>query len=272
VTIRRLARAVRNACWSPGARLFGVRFSWDYLRLAWRAQRRWGDEAPGTFNLLGWRVAYPRGTHALFLVHELFVNGAYAFDATQRNPRIIDAGANIGLSVLFFKSRYPDARILAIEPEPGTFAHLQRVLATNGLGDVALVNVAVGDPPGVAVFYSDPDTGGSISASLVPALGGAQRQEVPVVRLSTLIDGPVDFLKLDVEGAEYAVVRDLIATGQIALVREAVIEYHPVATEPDEPANLMRALREAGMTVEVESTNAGARTGVLRARRAPAPR
>ncbi len=267
MNVARAARAFRNAFLSAGARTFGAGFSRDYLRLAWRARRHWGDDAAGTLDLLGWRVAYPSGTQALFLVHELFVNGAYGFAAAGPDPRIIDCGANIGLSVLYFKSRYPGARISAIEPDPGTFAHLRATLAANGVADVELLDVAVGERPGVADLFSESRTAGSITASLVPALGGPYRQPVRVARLSDLIDGPVDFLKLDVEGAEYGVVRDLIATGRIALVREAVVEYHPVEEEPNGLAELMASLAGAGMSVAVQSVDVAARTGLIRARR-----
>jgi hypothetical protein len=49
---------------------------------------------------------------------------------------------------------------------------------------------------------------------------------VNAVRLSEWITGPVDLLKLDIEGAEVAVIRDLEASGKLKFVRNMVIEYH----------------------------------------------
>ncbi len=49
---------------------------------------------------------------------------------------------------------------------------------------------------------------------------------VPQRRLSDFVDGPVDLIKLDVEGAEGDVLDDLIETGAIAHVRTLVLEYH----------------------------------------------
>ncbi len=72
-------RAFRNAFLSPGFRLFGLRFSRDYLRFAWRAARRWGSIEPGSLSFLGYRLDYFNQSHALFLVHEIFVNAAYSF-------------------------------------------------------------------------------------------------------------------------------------------------------------------------------------------------
>ena len=49
---------------------------------------------------------------------------------------------------------------------------------------------------------------------------------VPAVRLSRYVTKPVDFLKLDVEGSELPVLRDLVSSGTIAQIRQMVIEFH----------------------------------------------
>ena len=41
-------------------------------------------------------------------------------------PVIIDAGANVGLSAVFYANRFPNARIIAIEPEPSNYEMLKR--------------------------------------------------------------------------------------------------------------------------------------------------
>ena len=266
--IERIGRVVRNAFFSYGARRFGLKFSRDYLRFALGASRRWGSSAPGSVQLVGRRVEHGNQTHALFLVHELFVNGAYDFHASSAAPRIIDAGANIGMAVVFFKALYPDAHITAYEPEPETFAMLERNVTANALTGVELVSAAVGDRSGTAVLYTD-ESAGSITASLDAGWGGATSRTVRTVRLSESVDGPVDFLKLDVEGAEYAVVRDLVSSGRIAWVREAVIEAHDIASEPDGIPSLVEALRGAGMVVTVSPDGPSSRAGLIHARRRP---
>jgi FkbM family methyltransferase len=190
-------RVFRNAFFSPGRRLFGLRFSRDYLRFAWRAARAWGSTHPGVVDLLGHRLEYSNQSHALFLVHEIFVNGAYEFTSPNGRPRVLDCGANIGAAVLFFKAFRPDARVIAFEPDPTTFVHLSRTIAMNGLKDVQAEEAALGEVDGAATFYYSESDPGSMTASVKPSWAGDTRREVRVVRLSSFVKEPVDFLKMD---------------------------------------------------------------------------
>ena len=265
--VSRAVRAFRNAFFSPGQRLFGLRFSHDYLRFAWRAARNWGDIGPGAADFLGYRLEYSNQSHALFLIHEIFVNAAYLFDSPNPRPRILDCGANIGMAVLFFKAFRPDAEVVAFEPNPMAFARLVRTIDVNRLRGVQAENVAVADKDGTIALYSSPSDPGSLTGSIDPAWGGGAGREVRAVRLSARIREPIDFLKLDVEGAEYDVIRDLIDTDAIRWVREAAIEYHELDTKQDAVPRMMTALQAVGFEVSVTATDAAHRVGLIRARR-----
>jgi len=247
--LNRILRTIRNCCFSPGVRLFGPRFTVEYLRIAARTARHWGASGPGELTIAGRRVAYLNETDAVFLVHEIFVNATYDFQTARERPVVLDCGANIGMATLFFKARYPKAEVVAIEPDPQTFARLQESLVRNGVTDVRTLQAAVAEEAGEVVLYTNA-VAGNISASTDRALGGSVVCTVPAVRLSTLVNGPIDFLKLDVEGAEFGVVRELMASGAMRLIEQAVIEYH----DPD-PARARRewlvgALEQSGMHVQ----------------------
>lgn len=257
--------AFRNAFLSSGARTFGWPLTRDYLRFAWRAAARWGDTGAGVLSLLGFTVPYPNQMYALFLLHEIFINSAYAFRRTSDRPRIIDCGANIGMAVVFFKAYAPGATITAIEADPSTFRRLQALVAANQMTDVTVINAAVGDADGEVTFYTG--TGdGSLTASVDPRLAGGGAQRVRALRVSSIVDGPIEFLKLDVEGAEYAVVRDLDRTGRLSLIRELVVECH-ASDQPDDVGRLIATLERNGMTVSTRSENASAQMVVLHAER-----
>lgn len=260
-------RAFRNAFLSPGFRLFGLRFSRDYLRFAWRAARRWGSIEPGSLSFLGYRLDYFNQSHALFLVHEIFVNAAYSFTSPNTRPRIVDCGANIGMAVIFFKAVRPEAEIIAFEPHPMTFARLFETIHSNGLRDVHAENAAVGDKDGTADLYTHLSDHGSLISSVDRSWGGDERLEIRTVRLSGWIREPVDFLKIDVEGAEYDVIDDLIETDAIRWVREAAIEYHELDAQPGRLTRMTKALEAAGFHIHVTPAHDGTRVGLIRARR-----
>src|SRR4051812_20368364 len=213
--MNRLLRVLRNAFSSPGRRLFGFGFSRDYLRFAWKVSRNFGSVEPGSLQVVGFRVDYANQSHTLFLLHEIFVNAEYEFQTLASRPHIVDCGANIGMAVLFFKAMHPNADVLAFEADPLTFTHLTRTIESNRLTSVATEQVAVtGEGAPVTLFRSRSDPA-SITASVHQSWGGDEGEQVPAIRLSDRIAKTVDFLKLDIEGAEYGVVDDLVETGAI---------------------------------------------------------
>jgi FkbM family methyltransferase len=260
LTFARFRRAARNAFRSRGTRLFGWTFVRDYLRIAWITSQRWGATEPGTLSIAGCRIDYFNRSDAVFLVHEIFVNATYFFPSPTPAPRIIDCGANIGMATLFFKSLYPASAVIAVEPARETFELLKANISRNHLRDVTLINAALAEQPG-SVAISTPGPG-SIAATAGGRPGGSTAS-VQAITLSSLLDEPADFVKIDVEGAEYGVVRELIASGRIGRVRHMVLEYHEADRRSEELQATLGSLRAAGLRVDQEHHQDG-RTGVLR--------
>jgi FkbM family methyltransferase len=162
----------------------------------------------------------------LVMIDEIFVNDLYRFQTPAAAPVILDCGSNIGLSVLFFKSLHPDARITAFEPSARSFDLLSRNCRENGLAGVSLQNCALVRAPTTVDFFVSDTRPASLRASVFQERAARQRQAVAGKRLSEFIEEPVDFLKMDIEGAEEQVFADLAATGRIALIDQMVVEYH----------------------------------------------
>jgi hypothetical protein len=121
-----------------------------------------------------------------------------------------------------------------------------------------------GSDPGCLIATTTRSRRGTIQSR-----GGTISEQVPAIRLSPLIDEPVDFLKLDVEGAEYGVLRELVATDAVRRVRQMVVEYHEVDAEPFGIDETVDALKAAGMKIEYLAFDRTARAGVFRAWRPP---
>jgi FkbM family methyltransferase len=172
-------------------------------------------------RILGTLMHFSHPSNFYFLGREIFVDGAYKGACTTPR-RILDCGSNIGMSILYFKSLWPEAEITGVEAAPDTFAVLQQNVAA--LPGVTVLNRAVCDRPGTMSFYSN--TAHSETASLIAARGGGRETVVEATPLSELITGPIDLLKIDIEGAENAAFAELEASGKFQLIGEMFIEYH----------------------------------------------
>jgi FkbM family methyltransferase len=125
--------------------------------------------------------------------------------AAQRPFTFVDIGANVGLFSLFVAAKAgPDARIVAIEPEPGNFARLTFNIASNRLLPIEPVAIALGDHVGeVAIALNRRDRGGTRAQV---NSGSENAVNVPLKPLLMLLVerdiAAIDALKIDVEGME----------------------------------------------------------------------
>ena len=172
---------------------------------------------------------------------EIFVQRHYAFKTTEPAPVIIDAGGNVGMSALWFRREHPKAELTVYEADPALAAVLSRNLVAAGITDVNVQHAAVWDHDGTVSFDNRGQDKGLVSAD------GAV--SVRSVDLALHLPPRVDLLKLDIEGAEYGVIRRLSETGALARVRNFVAEFHIKRSDLDDVITSLRLLRESGMTV-----------------------
>lgn len=181
----------------------------------------------------GYNISYNSRVSAEDIVHEIFSSGIYRFNTNRLFPFIIDAGSNIGIATLYFKSLYPKARVLCFEPDPNAFQKLRLNIERNGLEQVTTVNAALCAHQGEVEFYGQltPQIADARGNSIFPQWGeqrqANQAMTVQAVQLSRYLPEYVDFLKLDVEGAELQVLREL--GNKITSIHEMVIEVHEIA-------------------------------------------
>lgn len=182
-------------------------------------------------RLLRYKVRINKGNTPYDLYDDIFVNHVYYFEAQRADPFILDCGSNIGMSVLYFKHLYPRARVVAFEPDPTIFQYLRDNVAQNDLTDVQLVQAGLADKVGTVTFNSDGEVGSHIAAYR-PEGSTVKwaRHEVPCVRLRDYLAEPVDFIKMNIEGAEWEVLAD--CEPLLSQVREMNIEYHRLPGVP----------------------------------------
>src|SRR5712692_1057126 len=210
----------------------------------------------GTERLLHYSVRYNDGRNYIGSYREIFLRRTYHFEAQRPDPLILDCGSNIGCSVLYFKHAYPRARIIAFEPDPDIFPYLQENVAQNQLSDVHLVQAALARQNGTHTFFSD----GSAGSCLVENIAADARQgrlkkyEVACVRLRDFLTEPVDFLKMNIEGAEWDVLKD--SEERLRTIREMVLEYHHLPGLPRTLHKILDLLHRQGFEYLVNDFDA----------------
>jgi FkbM family methyltransferase len=213
------AQVLRFATTSKHRQRRKIALTYLLLRLRLGISKKMGRPT-SCFSLLGTRIRFSDPGTLEYVFREVFIEECYA-GCPIAPSTILDCGSNIGMSILYFKSCWPDAKITGVEASPYTFALLKE--NTAGLKDVLLINKAVGDKGGMISFYTVPGLGVS---STNPMRGGGIETTVETAPLSYFIDGPLDLLKIDIEGSETAAFEELEASGKMPLIGFMFIEYH----------------------------------------------
>jgi FkbM family methyltransferase len=196
---------------------------------------------PTTANLLSKQIQVLDAASYLFQKSEIFDAEIYKFSVAAVDPYIIDAGANIGMSAIFFKHNYPRAKVVAFEPDPKVFKVLNHnVKEVFGFNDVELIPKGVWNSNGSLEFMSEGSDGGRVQENV----SHEKKIAVEVVRLRDYLAVPVDFLKIDIEGSETTVLQD--CADLLVNVRSLFIEYHSFVDQPQTLHLILDILNRAG--------------------------
>jgi FkbM family methyltransferase len=218
---------------------------------AWRHACRRSETTPrftpGEIQLGPYSLRYPDLLTLCPQWHDIFVEQSLSFETANAAPRILDCGANVGLASLFFKRRYPTARITAFEADPAIAALLEYNLRANNAADVEVVAAAVWTEAGEIAFHAD---GADAGAVMSPGAASHAALQVPTVRLADRLGREhIDLLKLDIEGAEAAVLADCAAG--LDNVSALLLEVHEFNPDRRNTPELLRLLSERGFTYAV---------------------
>jgi FkbM family methyltransferase len=169
----------------------------------------------------------------LYVFELLFVDREY--DTPLATPAtVLDAGANIGLASVYFANRFPDAKIVAVEPESNNFEMLR--MNTERYPNIRCVRAAVWSHPGRLGIENRDDkswafrfsesgltTGDDVATAATEA---ATVEAIDIDRLAERWNQgrAFDLLKIDIEGAE----KEVFAAGGDWLdrARAIVVECH----------------------------------------------
>lgn len=175
-----------------------------------------------------------------FLKQEIFDQQIYNFRSERTDPLIIDCGANIGMSVIYFKTIYPDARIIAFEADKHIFEVLKSNIEKYELTNVELVNKACWNSETTLRFFSEGADGGRMAEE-------SETEKiitVDTIRLKRYLKEKIDFLKIDIEGAEIEVLPDI--QNELKNVENIFVEYHSFVGKQQRLPEILEILKNAG--------------------------
>ncbi len=153
-------------------------------------------------------------------VREVWYDHVYRLPFESSVETVVDLGANIGLSSVYFAKHYAATTIVAVEPDPANVRLLRRNLGQNGIA-ASVVEAAIGPTDGMLRFSNHVDSN----------LGRASSEgdEVPMVSMETLCARHeltrIDVLKMDIEGGEQQLLDGPIQW--LSHVKSVMAEFHP---------------------------------------------
>ena len=172
-------------------------------------------------------------------VKEIFDDHIYKFETESTDPVILDCGANYGSSAVYFKQLHPQSSLTCVEADPSIFKILETNLTQRGYDDIRLINRAVSNDSEAIKFHQEGADAGRAAA----IEDGENTIEVPTIHLDDLIDGPVDFLKMDIEGCE---TEAICSSSKLDQVSQIFIEYHSFKNSEQSLSKLLGKLTECG--------------------------
>lgn len=142
---------------------------------------------------------------------------------------MIDAGANIGLTCLYFKSYFPNLLITALEPSEDTFSRLENNIVNNKLSGVTLLKKGLW--PSITRLKADTSfrDGQDWAFRLIEAKPNEEAL-FETTKIEELINDynieTIDFLKIDIEGGEVELFGDFSQINWLEKVRVIALEIH----------------------------------------------
>lgn len=173
----------------------------------------------GNIRFNGLKIQYNDIQALMGMYHEIYYKTHYCFPTENSKPVIIDCGANIGLSVLYFNQQYPQAQIVAIEADPAVAAILKHNLEQNNCSATIIQKAAWINSDELLNFGQAGADAGSIYST-------ENTIQVPTIRFKDVLKQyeQIDLIKIDIEGAEIEVIEDCYE--ELHRAKFLFIEFH----------------------------------------------
>jgi FkbM family methyltransferase len=200
------------------------------------------------FQLKGKEIVVADNASFLFMQKEIFEDHIYKFHTSKKEPYIIDGGANIGLATIYLKLLYPFSKIVAFEPDSYIFEILKTNIHAFDLKGIELINKGLWNKNTTLSFQSEGADGGLITDIDEKSVG---TQSIEVISLKPYLNQTIDFLKLDIEGSETHVLKDI--EKELVNVDRIFVEYHSFVEQPQTLNKIINILQKANFRLYISS-------------------
>jgi FkbM family methyltransferase len=206
------------------------------------------EKQEGQIILFNKEFHYHYGLAFYYTYREIFEKKIYEFRTNNPKPIIIDCGANMGLSVLFFSKNYPCAEIIAFEPDETVFPFFEKNILSHNINNVEIFKKAVWTEESELKFYTDNGLGGRVGVEYenqIPKI-------IKSVRLKDFLNRPIDMLKIDIEGPEYLILKD--CEDLLFNINHIFVEYHSFYDEEQHLDDLLNILKRQGFRYHLKES------------------
>jgi FkbM family methyltransferase len=207
------------------------------------------------------RISLPGQISSVF--NEIFVRNDYrpVKDLPQQ-PNIVDLGSNTGLFIIYINQITSFATIYGFEANPNAMEYLCGNIGSilNNNNVIRIFNLVITNYSGYIDFLADQETPANVACTSVldisdfPDAQNFHRVRVPCARLADVVSAKIDFLKCDIEGAEYGVLdSDILNPDK---TEQAVCEFHDIFNRKDRFEEIWRRSIENGYVLYRSDGNA----------------
>ena len=218
----------------------------EYYRLYDKYRKNERYKLVEDVRFLDYIFTVPDPVSFIFQYKEIFVDKIYIFNTDRKQPVIYDCGSNVGTSIVYFRKLYKNAHIVGFEADKNIANICRSNLKNNNAENVEIIDKAVWINNDNIEFNEHGADGGSIH-------GSGNKKIVESIRLKEYLDNEpyIDFLKIDIEGAEYEVLLD--CKDSLNNIENIFIEYHSWVNDSQKLSSILNILETNGFRYYLES-------------------
>ncbi len=205
----------------------------------------------GTTKIFGFDFTFVDSASFVGQYEEIFKKQCYQFKKINDKPFIIDCGANVGVSILYYIKYYPGAIIIAFEPDKNIFSVLKQNIEKIQNSNITLINKGLWNSDGKMTFIPEGADGGQVLQGNAQLSSTPKIIEIETTRLIKYLDRSIDFLKIDIEGAEAVVIKD--CENALSYAKQIFVEVHSIINQKQHLESVLAVLEKNEFRYFIES-------------------